>query len=486
MFLWFTNLFGQSDDHKPVSQANNDDGDGQQEDDKKDRTTTFASFIDQSEKRCPRMYNIIFMIIVPLFFLIALAMLFGHFLAKLESGNELDSIQSSMEDFVQGIGREQDLVKRVQGTYEKCVERYAANKNGEVLDGTNLIAFMTSCSVGGLDEAQEMIDVQTNATAENNIMSMSFNWNRCYDNEDAKDFDNAPKFKSNHEQAANFYEEWLETFLTTLGQNASDYDTAVDAANDVTKESCKTNTAGGALFWFTIMTTIGYGNTAPVTASGRALVFTMGFISILAFTACIGSASYVFLAIADDFFLRVIKMKRFANGFLSVLFWLVIFWLWILVLVGVNALYSKARYGAVADAFVDRLWWAFISVTTVGFGDFHIPHDTFTLVDMLYVPLTLLVGFVFLANFLLKLCEVTFNMIKAVGLADDESLNYLMEQERKGQEGQGDKDDVSNDDLCSFVPEILMNDVESDGRNTVDGSTGGGKDDKQDETARVN
>merc|ERR1711957_1139995 len=48
--------------------------------------------------------------------------------------------------------------------------------------------------------------------------------------------------------------------------------------------NCRPSTLGGAIFWFTIMTTIGYGNTAPETQGGRALVFTFGLLSILLFT----------------------------------------------------------------------------------------------------------------------------------------------------------------------------------------------------------
>ena len=57
--------------------------------------------------------------------------------------------------------------------------------------------------------------------------------------------------------------------------------------------SCEINTAGGAVFWFTIMTTLGFGNTAPITEGGRAMVYTLGFVCILVFTAIIGQAGCV-------------------------------------------------------------------------------------------------------------------------------------------------------------------------------------------------
>ena len=46
------------------------------------------------------------------------------------------------------------------------------------------------------------------------------------------------------------------------------------------------------------------------------------------------------------------------------------------------------------------MWFAYISVVTVGFGDIHLPHDTIKAWDMLYLPLIFLIGFVLVRGYL--------------------------------------------------------------------------------------
>ena len=60
-----------------------------------------------------------------------------------------------------------------------------------------------------------------------------------------------------------------------------------------------------AWFWFTITTTIGYGNTAPVSVGGRALVYTAGFMCILIFVGIQSKCGHVVTSIVDDFFVRL-------------------------------------------------------------------------------------------------------------------------------------------------------------------------------------
>lgn len=157
------------------------------------------------------------------------------------------------------------------------------------------------------------------------------------------------------------------------------------------------------------------------------MVYTLGFFSILAFTACIGTSGHISLAITDDFFNHW-KMRRLVKGWTSVLFWLSALWLWILA----NALMYYARIGeSEGTSFKDSFWWAYISITTIGLGDIHIPHRRFNYLDAFYTPFSLLIAFVFLANFLLKLSEYIKSLTDKVGLTDDESLGTLLKLSRK-------------------------------------------------------
>ncbi|KAK1744491.1 hypothetical protein QTG54_005024 [Skeletonema marinoi] len=73
-------------------------------------------------------------------------------------------------------------------------------------------------------------------------------------------------------------------------------------ANGFDDEDCFPNMWAGSWFWFTIMTTIGYGNTAPATDGGRIMIFTLGFVSILFFGFVLGKAGSIVVAIVEDSF----------------------------------------------------------------------------------------------------------------------------------------------------------------------------------------
>ena len=119
-----------------------------------------------------------------------------------------------------------------------------------------------------------------------------------------------------------------------------------------------------------------------------------------------------------------------------------------LAVAGIAQEYSRQRYGA-ALGLEDFFWYSFISITTVGLGDIYINHDKFLHYDMFYVPLVMLLGFVLLANFLLKLSDAVVEEVQKMGLFDDESLDFLLQQTRKdgGQGGIGAADKVNYDKM---------------------------------------
>ena len=199
-----------------------------------------------------------------------------------------------------------------------------------------------------------------------------------------------------------------------------------------------------------------------MTKSGRALVITLGFVSILAFTACIGAAAYVCLCIVDDA-LKRLNMRRLTKGWTAVCFWLAILNLWTLVIAGIADWYTRSRYHQEFDL-ENAYWFAFVSITTVGFGDYHIQHEGFRQVDMLLIPICLLIGFVLLANFLLKLSDVLKQITNKVGITDHESLNYLLSLTRRNEpseEVEVGADDVvvANVDRPNEIAEFAADDL---------------------------
>jgi len=121
----------------------------------------------------------------------------------------------------------------------------------------------------------------------------------------------------------------------------------------------------------------------------------------------------VALVVADDALQRV-RWHRLTQGYTAVLLWMMVYLLWVLVIAGVALVWTKNRMGGdFGFDFGDALWFSYISITTVGFGDFFIWPFSFRAYDMLYIPLIFLIGFVLLANFLLKLSEVVMTWGKA-------------------------------------------------------------------------
>lgn len=202
-----------------------------------------------------------------------------------------------------------------------------------------------------------------------------------------------------------------------------------DAWNDADGHSeCSASTLGGAMFWFTVMTTIGYGNASVLTVEGRCLVYTAGFVSMLLFTAVIGQAGCVMVAVCDDYFKRSKYTRRLVSGWAASLFWLACYYLWNLVFGAIVIAYWKQRLGQeliLRDAF----WFSFASTTTIGFGDFHIRHAYVEWYDLFWIPLPILMGFVLLTNFALKFGEW---MLETVGTKHlpNYDLEDILKQQR--------------------------------------------------------
>ena len=253
---------------------------------------------------------------------------------------------------------------------------------------------------------------------------LAFNWVSCGNNTSGSNWDDMAGYSLN---------QWIHSFNQTVKPDFSNYQNAADKASGM--QNCNVNTAGGAVFWFTIMTTLGYGNTAPVTEGGRAMVYTLGFVCILIFTGIIGQAGYICLAVCDDVLHRV-KASWLTSGWPAVCIWVSALYLWMLVLSYYFIHYQKER-NFTDVSLKDAFWFAYISTTTVGFGDFYIQHPTVRLEDMVYIPMLFLFAFVLLANFLLKFSDVVMESIP-----EAESLEDILERSRRPK-GARTKDDTA-------------------------------------------
>lgn len=402
-------------------------------DDENERSR-LSLFIDRAEKKAPRIYNITLYAVVPLLLLICLTILFGHFLALLERKTELDSLHKTMTSFLNDKEEILNITDAVESTYENCIDEYIKSHTYQPDNGAGLRDFIDACKTDGLKNAHEMLEGWNVKAEKNLIKGITLDWNKCLNNDN-----NANETKL-YLQNQYFGRHWFESYESSFDENLKSNITGEDInefhqialkdARDAVGDFCEVNTAGGAIFWFTIMTTIGYGNTVPKTDEGKIMVCTLGFITILIFTVITGAAGYVCLTIFDDLFMNL-KMERFTEGWTAVLFWLVGLSLWVLTLAGIFMGYDYSKYDVYYFSYPYLIWWSFISVTTVGLGDIYIPHETISLGDMFYVPFLMLFGFVLVANFLLKLSLKIGENVRDAGLINDESLRYLLNNKRR-------------------------------------------------------
>ena len=151
------------------------------------------------------------------------------------------------------------------------------------------------------------------------------------------------------------------------------------------------------------MTTVGYGNTAPTTDGGRAMIFTLGFLSILLFAGILANAGGVVTAIVDDGIDRA-NLSKLNRPWASALFWGSMYYLWMVLIASYYQWWQEDRLEDTID-YADSYWFAYISTTTVGLGDYYLEHGVIIGQDLLVWPLLFLFGFVLLSSFLTKIAE---------------------------------------------------------------------------------
>jgi hypothetical protein len=212
---------------------------------------------------------------------------------------------------------------------------------------------------------------------------LTFNWIRCWDTTSHGDMrvwkptqaqleavQNQTEFYSAtwHEEQKQLYEHYLETL--SGGSNMTD-DVRDDALQLSIQEasgrkSCIVNRPGTSWFFFTVMTTVGYGNQAPVSKQGRALVCWFGFFSILVFAAILSNCGRILAVVYDDIVQRM-NLRILSRPIFSCLFWGIITFAWMAVLAEMAVIFWQDRL-PVDDvpSELESQWFAYISLTTVG------------------------------------------------------------------------------------------------------------------------
>ena len=80
------------------------------------------------------------------------------------------------------------------------------------------------------------------------------------------------------------------------------------------------------------MTTVGYGSTAPTSEGGRAMVFTLGFLSIVIFAGVNIKAGGILSAIVDDVAVRSHLSRHVTRHWVFAVLWGVLYYMWMCVI----------------------------------------------------------------------------------------------------------------------------------------------------------
>ncbi len=226
----------------------------------KSSRVTIASWVDRTQRRYPRLFNFFFMLVLPLVVLLCWSLFCGHFLAIMESEGELEANNRAIEGVVlynhhlfndrrnqRATGKERSM---------ECLSQFIdLNPTPETINGTELKIFVKNCTAS--DEEESLYLMQNETLIEPHLAydysymdAIQLHWNIC-----PKD---GPRPKL-HEGMLAFQNQWNASFAAlyeAYTMEGKDYDSAFKAAAAEAKgnDICRVNSAGGGLFWFTIMT----------------------------------------------------------------------------------------------------------------------------------------------------------------------------------------------------------------------------------------
>eukprot|EP00529_Nitzschia_sp_RCC80_P015114 CAMPEP_0113464224 /NCGR_PEP_ID=MMETSP0014_2-20120614/13087_1 /TAXON_ID=2857 /ORGANISM="Nitzschia sp." /LENGTH=709 /DNA_ID=CAMNT_0000356291 /DNA_START=95 /DNA_END=2224 /DNA_ORIENTATION=- /assembly_acc=CAM_ASM_000159 len=409
--------------------------------------------------RNPRTSAIIFRIIIPMSILLSSAMLGGWLLARYEDEAEYDSNDEIMvaRKVIEtlDVGRTADALIQLPIS---CIDEFF----NETLDGFDLIEpdflladnstnftvpeseleefinanqdlditpeylwnlreQMVNCTV----QSDFLLDIIRRLTESSEVAlaaeSLSFNWGRCWNTSEYGStvvwLPTTAQLQASKNQEAFYSETWkqnqrdlFELYKEQLGENAtieqqeSAYNQSlIDATG---RDGCFPNRAGTGWFFFTVMTTIGYGNQAPVTYEGRILTAAWGFVCIILFAAILGTTGHVIAAFYSD------TVRRFNLTFLSWPIMTTVFWCMVaLAWTVATAEYTFRWWGDRLEPEDqpdrnDAQWFAYISTTTVGLGDYYLPPDVLFLHDAFIFAFIFLAAFSLFAAFLTSLVDL--------------------------------------------------------------------------------
>lgn len=386
----------------------------------------------------PRLFAIFFWVVFPLFILVNIALLGGLILTEFESPLEYDlNDKISAARFELGLTFTSENKEKLSNSPYACFSSFdsRSSNNNNNNDTTTLLADMESHMEDCSKNTNKMLDAYIDLLEETVQLEMThpltFNWIRCWDTELYGDVNPSRASREKIRAASNqtnFYREKWQEDQNRLYEEYSGYDsTQIEnctgllcydmlAMNRSIKEatgrdSCGKNMGGTAWFFFTVMTTVGFGNQAPATNAGKYFVVFFGFFGILGFGQILVSAGALTTIITEDLAGRV-GLKRIKRPIIGCLWWGTLTIAWMLLLGSTAQAWWKSRTvdlvgGAdnLPTLWIDSIWFAYIAMTTIGLGDYFLQPEVIFHLDVFRFACQFLVGFVVLSGFLNKFSE---------------------------------------------------------------------------------
>eukprot|EP00522_Entomoneis_paludosa_P010230 CAMPEP_0172440536 /NCGR_PEP_ID=MMETSP1065-20121228/1163_1 /TAXON_ID=265537 /ORGANISM="Amphiprora paludosa, Strain CCMP125" /LENGTH=536 /DNA_ID=CAMNT_0013189429 /DNA_START=88 /DNA_END=1698 /DNA_ORIENTATION=- len=404
---------------------------------------------------CPGIMVFFCGVLLPMFFLIFLAFVFGLWLARLEAPEEVAANDDILARTYLANRTRDSVVAYATNISRACLDSYAQDlptddfspilnlviQNRQTfLDENYVLAQEFSQSAHNYSEIQEYLhdcgeagrswvlsrfEEVNLAVVETGLGGLSFNWIRCYEGKrdlnvdldgDILDLSEIKPIHQTFYYTTNWirdYQRLQELYRDELRKSAGalTVEAVFDASNRALDEAtggdkCSLNGSGSAWFWFTVETTVGYGNQAPVSGGGRLLVFTAGFFSILAFGSLLATSGSVIAELTDRTFFQLHpSLARFSHPGWGSLYWGVLWGLWMFLIAYVTKKWKEIRLDeelGLGSAY----WFSYITTTTVGLGDIFLEPEVIVGIDLLYFPLLFLVGFTLLSAFVSKLATL--------------------------------------------------------------------------------
>lgn len=341
-------------------------------------------------------------------------------------------------------------------------------------------SYTNDCKDAGNEIVKQFIEYTIKKVNDASESDMSFQWMRCWDTTiygNVNPWYPSEKQLTASKNQAEFYAEFWKInqnklYEQNLEQNCKNnldtscHDVALEQsmAKATGSEICATNKGASAWFWFVFMTTVGYGNVYPTTIKGRALSGTIGFFTIIIWAVLLFIAGKVVRILIEDLFRRC-KCRVMTGNVPSALVWSLFS---VISVAAIAQLYMQnnfreqvhdlnfLKFNYTASDIGEAFWFSYISLTTVGLGDFTLGPESFFYNDLFIWTFSFLTGFTFLATTLGHIADLTNNLFPDSG---DALRNRLLNTNLVGKkEAQYKKENEKGIEKLERLVEVMDDD----------------------------